>query len=145
MAGSNQQPLGSQSDSLPTALGGCANLSFVFFFQSLNRDSNGTSNWFSRTCAWWTGKLVPLLISFMNISLVSRPVANWTQYFFMRTETEILIRLGGCPGWSESSLGPHDIVLVLSCGGSNLFLSRFFFILADGQTFTNLIYTVHNK
>ena len=31
-----------------------------------------------------------------------------TQAFFMRT-TKTLIRLGGCPGWSESSLGtkPH--------------------------------------
>ena len=31
-----------------------------------------------------------------------------------------LIRLGGCPGWSESSLGAHVILLVLSCGGSYL-------------------------
>ena len=29
-----------------------------------------------------------------------------------------LIRLGGCPGWSESSLGAHVILLVLWCGGS---------------------------
>ena len=29
-----------------------------------------------------------------------------------------LIRLGGCPGWSESSLGTHAILLVLSRGGS---------------------------
>ena len=29
-----------------------------------------------------------------------------------------LIRLGGWPGWSESSLGAHVILLVLSCGGS---------------------------
>ena len=28
-----------------------------------------------------------------------------------------LIRLGGCPGWSESSLGAQVILLVLSCGG----------------------------
>ena len=26
---------------------------------------------------------------------------------------------GGCPGWSESSLGAHAILLVLSCAGSN--------------------------
>ena len=31
-----------------------------------------------------------------------------------------LIRLGGCPGWSESSLGAHVILLVLSCAGSIL-------------------------
>ena len=30
-----------------------------------------------------------------------------------------LIRLGGCPGWSESSLGAHAILLVLSWGGSS--------------------------
>ena len=31
-----------------------------------------------------------------------------------------LIRLGGCPGWSESSLGAKTILLVLSWGGSNV-------------------------
>ena len=31
-----------------------------------------------------------------------------------------LIRLGGCLGWSESSLGAQFIFLVLSCGGSNI-------------------------
>ena len=29
-----------------------------------------------------------------------------------------LIRLGGCPGWSESLLGAHATLLVLSQGGS---------------------------
>ena len=29
------------------------------------------------------------------------------------------IRLGGCPGWSESSVGTNVILLVLSWGGSN--------------------------
>ena len=33
-----------------------------------------------------------------------------TQCFFMRT-AETLIRLGGCPGWSEFSLGVHVIFL----------------------------------
>ena len=36
----------------------------------------------------------------------------------MRT-AKTLIRLGGCPGWSESSLGAHTILLVLSWDGSN--------------------------
>ena len=31
-----------------------------------------------------------------------------------------LIRLCGCPGWSESSLGTHVILLVLSWGSSNV-------------------------
>ena len=37
-----------------------------------------------------------------------------TQDFFMRT-AKTLIRLGGCPGWSERTLS----LLVLSCRGSN--------------------------
>ena len=39
------------------------------------------------------------------------------QCFFMRTG-KTQIRLGGCPGWSESSLGAQVILLVLSCCGS---------------------------
>ena len=35
----------------------------------------------------------------------------------MRT-AKTLIRLGGCPGWFESSLGAHAILFVLSWGGS---------------------------
>ena len=35
----------------------------------------------------------------------------------MRT-AKTLIRLGGCPDWSESSLGAYAILLVLSRGGS---------------------------
>ena len=35
----------------------------------------------------------------------------------MRT-AKTLIRLGGCPGWSESSLGAEVILLFSSCGGS---------------------------
>ena len=41
-----------------------------------------------------------------------------TQGFFMRT-AKSLIRLGGCSGWSESSLAAHSILLVLSCAGSS--------------------------
>ena len=33
-----------------------------------------------------------------------------------------LIRLGGCPGWSESSLGAQVILLVLSSSGANWWL-----------------------
>ena len=38
-----------------------------------------------------------------------------TQRFFMRT-AKTLIRLAGCPGWSESSLCAKVILLVLSVG-----------------------------
>ena len=44
--------------------------------------------------------------------------------FFMQT-AKTLIRLGGCPGWSESSLGAHAILLVLSWGGSYPFATSF--------------------
>ena len=39
------------------------------------------------------------------------------QGFFMRT-AKTLIRLGGCPGWSEASLGAQINLLVLLCSGS---------------------------
>ena len=48
-----------------------------------------------------------------QISLGIRPVwsvfavHSRTQGFFMRT-VKTMIRLGGCPGWSESSLGEHS-------------------------------------
>ena len=38
----------------------------------------------------------------------------------MRT-AKSLIRLGGCPCWSESSMGAHSTLLVLSWGGSIVF------------------------
>ena len=37
----------------------------------------------------------------------------------MRT-AKTLIWLGGCPGWSESSLGAHAILLVMLCGSSTV-------------------------
>ena len=37
---------------------------------------------------------------------------------FLCADSDPSIRLGGCPGWSESSLGAHAILLVLSRGGS---------------------------
>ena len=40
-----------------------------------------------------------------------------TQDVFMPT-AKTLIRLGGCPGGSESSMATQVILLVLSCGGS---------------------------
>ena len=49
-----------------------------------------------------------------------------TQAFFKRT-VKTLIRLGGCPGWSESLLGTHAISLVLSWGGSFLLCTHEYF------------------
>ena len=62
-----------------------------------------------------------------QISLGIRPVCSesslsaWRKLGFLATHwahSETLIRLGGCPGWSESSQGAHAILLVLSWGGS---------------------------
>ena len=39
------------------------------------------------------------------------------QCFFLQT-AKALIRLGGCQGWSESSLGAQAILLVFSCSGA---------------------------
>ena len=52
----------------------------------------------------------------------------------MRT-AKTLIRLGGCPGWSESSLGAHAILLVLSCRGSYFDSSDYGWVI--GNTFQN--------
>ena len=45
----------------------------------------------------------------------------------MRT-AKTLIWLGGCQGWSESSLGAHAILLVLSWGISDAYLGTIFLI-----------------
>ena len=62
-----------------------------------------------------------------QISLGIRPVwsesslcAQWVAKdpSFLHASVMILIRLGGCPGWSGALLGAHAILLVLSRGGS---------------------------
>ena len=51
-----------------------------------------------------------------------------------------LIRLGGCPGWSESSLGAHATLLVLSWGGSiNVLYGSNFFCLLPRVVYTYFI------
>ena len=47
----------------------------------------------------------------------AKAVGKFLVACFKRT-AKTLIRLGGCPGWSESSLGAHAILLVLSRCGS---------------------------
>ena len=39
-------------------------------------------------------------------------------YLPIERTAKTLIRLGGCPGWSESSQGAHATLLVFSCRGS---------------------------
>ena len=63
-----------------------------------------------------------------HISLVIRPV--WSDFTVRKKKARVLsypmsaqwrlIKLGGCPGWSKSSLGTV-ILLVLSWGGSDVF------------------------
>ena len=43
-------------------------------------------------------------------------------YLPIERTAKTLIRLGGCPGWSESSLAAQVIVLVLLCCGSFVFI-----------------------
>ena len=57
-------------------------------------------------------------------SLISQscpPEAKFVPKLPNERTAETLIRLGGCPGWSESSLGTKVILLVLSWGGSKCF------------------------
>ena len=60
-----------------------------------------------------------------QISLGIRPVWSESSLCVLRIakasscgQWRLFIRLGGCPGWSESSLGAHVILLVMSWGGS---------------------------
>ena len=71
----------------------------------------------------------PSLIRVFAVSLGIRPVwtesslsAQWVAkgQSFLHADRKTLIRLGGCPGWSESSLGTQATLLVLSWGGSFL-------------------------
>ena len=43
-------------------------------------------------------------------------------YWPIKHTTKTLIRQGGCPGWSESSVVAHATLLVLLLGGSNIFV-----------------------
>ena len=48
---------------------------------------------------------------------IVRMKKHWALNYLLSAQRR-LIRLGRCTGWSESSLGAHVILLVLSCGGS---------------------------
>ena len=52
---------------------------------------------------------------------VSSLCAQWIAKYLKLLNSDsrkTLIILGGCPGWSESSLAAHVILLILSCSGS---------------------------
>ena len=68
-----------------------------------------------------------------QISLNIRPV--WSVFAVRKKKAWVLgytisakrrlIRLGGCTGWSESPLGAHAILFVMSCAGSNFIYTNF--------------------
>ena len=64
-------------------------------------------------CAQW--RLRSAWAGWSESSLCAQWVAKDPS--FLRAHSEDSDRLGGCPGWSESSLGAHAILLVLSRGG----------------------------
>ena len=64
--------------------------------------------WIASLCAQWIAKDPSFLHADSEDSDQTRRMPR-------------LIRLGGWPGWSESSLGAHVSLLVLSRGGSNSF------------------------
>ena len=76
-------------------------------------------------------------------STCSQSVAK-DQCFFWRT-AKTLIRLGGCPGWSESSLGTHAILSVLSCGGSLNFEFTLKFVMCLHLTWHFGLHKVQTK
>ena len=72
----------------------------------------------------WLSAQRRLRLAWRNIGLLA---THWAQ-------VKTLIRLGGCPGWSESSLGAWIILLVLSCGNSNMVMIPSFLTDRCGQT-----------
>ena len=55
------------------------------------------------------------IVHFVSIQILYRK--NWLIPSPIGHTVKTPIRLVGCPGWSESSLGVQVILLVLSCGG----------------------------
>ena len=74
-----------------------------------NQQNDFCAQWCLRS-AWASAKSDQSLHYVLNGLLRS-------QAFFMPT-AKTLIRLGGCPDWSESLLGAQVILLVLLCSGS---------------------------
>ena len=72
-------------------------------------------------CPQWVVKDPSFLHANSEDSEQTRQMPGWSE----------LIRLGRCPGWSESSLGAHAILLVLSWGGSYF---NFVYQQTDRQT-----------
>ena len=83
------------------------------------------------------------------IRLRCRPEAKLGLKLPIERTVKTLIRLGGCPGWSESSLGTKVILLVSSWGGSKCFFleskySAHFFFTFRIEPNTNLFIHANN-
>ena len=59
------------------------------------------------------------------------PEESLGPYLPIERTAKTLIRLGGCPGWSESSLGPQSFYWFLSWVGSNVFCDWQFSMICD--------------
>ena len=80
--------------------------------------------------ASWQNQQHGMCIQLRQISLGIRPVwssvfavrmkKDWVLSYPLSAQRRLLIWLGRCSGWYESSLGAHTILLVLSWGGSFL-------------------------
>ena len=67
-----------------------------------------------------TNKMIFAPSEYSDQSLQCPPEESLDPKLPIKRTAKTLIRLCGCSGWSESSLGAHAILLVLSWGGSNL-------------------------
>ena len=72
--------------------------------KNLSHDTKKPTKWL---CAQW--RLISAWAFAQSDQCLRCALSAWlrAQAFFMRT-AETLIRLGKCPGWSESSLGAHS-------------------------------------
>ena len=92
-------------------------MNYPFFYEPPHDKTN------KMTCAqrrfrsaWASAHLASLPPSLISLRcLHEEALGHWLP--IIRT-AKTLIRLGGCPGWSESLLGAQVVLLVLSCGGS---------------------------
>ena len=93
-------------------------------------------------CIQWLLRLAwasPSLISFH--CLHEKALGPWLP---LERTAKTLIRLGGCPGWSESSLGAH-ILLVLSCFSSLVWFQVCHANPSERARFIRCIYNLLNS
>ena len=85
-----------------------------FYSRYLSRSMTKPTKW--PVCQ--TKTHISLGIRLVWLVFAVRMKKPWILSYPLRVQQR-LIRLGGCPGWSELSLGAQVILLVLSCCGTN--------------------------